>query len=86
MSNYYARKNNGDWVIRSSRNEYPCEFSASMEIAYQMGRMDYAKELPEKIKRSVDICEDALDRCNEVLIQLESDLAKRGKPSDEMVL
>ncbi len=56
MSNYYYRDDEGNWFVRSSKRLIPVDFSASMEIAYTMGKLielkkqknDLLKELKEK--------------------------------------
>ena len=37
---YYHRDNEGNWFVRNGAILYPVEYSASMEIAYMMGKIE----------------------------------------------
>ncbi len=50
MSNYYFRDVHGNWFVSSRRNLTSVEDSASMEIAYMMGRLDAYGEILEDRK------------------------------------
>ena len=53
MSNYYYRDKEGNWFISSNRILVPFEYSSSMEIAYQMGKIAALDELREAMNENL---------------------------------
>ncbi len=89
MSNYYTR-DNGTWWIEDGKHKTECEFSGSMEIAFQMGMVYAQKEmLQPKINKYQKLAEKLLKDCDKPFAELkemndnlEKTLNSQPKPSE----
>jgi hypothetical protein len=59
MSNYYHRDNEGNWFVKHGKKLTPVEFSASMEIAFTMGKIAELDQLRERANENLMLVRDA---------------------------